>query len=79
MGLSDVQQLDYAYKNDFVIFTHDDDFIRIDVKYMNQEKNHCGIIYTHQKSYSAGECIRRLKLVVDILTPAEMKNHVEFL
>jgi predicted nuclease of predicted toxin-antitoxin system len=77
-GLSDVQQLDYAYKNDFVIFTHDD-FLKIDAEYMSQEKNHCGIIYAHQKDYSFGECVRRLKLAVDILSPEEMKNHVEFL
>lgn len=78
-GLSDIEQLDYARKNDFVIFTHDDDFLRIDAEYMIQEKNHCGIIYAHQKDYSIGECIRRLNLVVDILSPEEMENHVEFL
>lgn len=78
-SLSDKQQLDYAYKNDFVIFTHDDDFLRIDAEYMIQEKNHCGIIYAHQKDYSIGECIRRLKFVVDILSSEEMRNHFEFL
>ena len=78
-GLSDRQQLDYAYENGLVLFTHDDDFLRLDAEYISQGKEHCGIIYAHQKDYSIGEYIRRLKLIVDILSSEDMKNHVEFL
>lgn len=78
-GLSDSQQFNYAYENGFALFTHDDDFLKLNAEYISQGKEHCGVIYTHQKDYSIGECIRRLKLIVDILSPEEMKNHVEFL
>jgi predicted nuclease of predicted toxin-antitoxin system len=78
-GLSDNEQLAYAYENGLVIFTHDDDFLRLDAEYISQGREHCGIVYAHQKDHSIGECIRKLKLIVDILSPEEMKNHVEFL
>lgn len=78
-GLSDEQQFDYACKSGFVIFTHDDDFLKLNIEYVNQGKEHLGIIYAHQKDYSIGECIRRIKVIVDILSPQEMRNHVEFL
>jgi len=79
LGLTDRQQLCYAYENGFVLFTHDDDFIKLNAEYVSQGKEHCGIIYAHQKDYNVGECIRRLKLIVDVLSPEDMKNHVEFL
>lgn len=78
-GLTDEQQFNYACKNGFVIFTHDDDFLKLNVKYTSQGRGHPGIIYAHQKDYSIGECIRRIKLIVDILSAEEMKNHIEFL
>jgi predicted nuclease of predicted toxin-antitoxin system len=78
-GLPDNQQLYYAYENGFVLFTHDDDFLRLDAEHIFQGKEHCGIIFTHQKDYNIGECIRRLKIIVEVLSPEEMKNHVEFL
>ncbi|MBD3182933.1 hypothetical protein GF312_11625 [Candidatus Poribacteria bacterium] len=53
-GLTDEQQLDYAWKNSFVIFTHYDDFLKLSAEYMDQEREHAGIIYSHQKDYSLG-------------------------
>lgn len=78
-GLTDQQQLDYACENGFVIFTHDDDFLKLSAEYITQRKEHPGIIYVHQRDYSIGECIRRIKLIVDVLSPEEMRNHIEFL
>ena len=78
-GLTDEQQLDYACKSNLVIFTHDDDFLKLSAKYIAQGKKHSGVIYSHQKDYSIGECIRRIKLIVDVLSPEEMRNHIEFL
>lgn len=78
-GLTDEQQLDYARQNDFVIFTHDDDFLKLNVEYTTYGRGHAGIIYAHQRSFNVGECIRRIKIIVDILSPEEMENHIEFL
>ena len=74
LGLTDVEQLDYAFKNDFVIVTHDDDFLSFTIN-----KEHAGIVYVHQQKYSVGDLIRNLKLLWDIASPDQMKSHIEFL
>lgn len=74
LGFSDIEQLEYAAKNDFVIVTHDDDFLSIALK-----KTHSGIVYAHQQKYPIGDFIRHLKLFWDIIDAEEMKNHIEFL
>jgi len=49
------------------------------VKWIEEQKRHYGLIYSHQKDYSIGECIQRLKLLSTILTSEDMINHIEFL
>ncbi len=73
-GLSDLEQLEYAANNDFVIVTHDDDFISLAFK-----KKHSGIVYVHQQKYSIGDFMRHLKLLWDIVDAEDMNNHIEFL
>jgi len=59
-----------------VILTHDADFLRI----ANSPRvNHCGIIYSHPRNVSHGQCIRGVELITSILTDKEMENHIEFL
>lgn len=79
LGLSDEEQLEYARKNGFVIFTHDIDFLKLAAQWSKEGKSHAGIIYTHQQSHSLGECIRLLKLITELLTREEMINHIEFI
>jgi hypothetical protein len=79
LGLTDEEQLAYARDNKAVIFTHDTDFLRLAVKWIEEKKNHYGIIYSHQKDYGVGECIRRLKLLAILLTAEDMISHIEFL
>ncbi|MBI5205498.1 MAG: DUF5615 family PIN-like protein [Nitrospirae bacterium] len=74
LGLSDKEQLDYAGKNNFVIVTHDADFLSLAL-----DSEHKGIAYSHQQKYSAGDLIRRLKLLWEVAERKDMINHVEFL
>ncbi len=74
LGLTDVEQLEYATKNSLVIVTHDDDFLSLAIN-----KRHSGIVYVHQQKYSVGDLIRYLKLLWDVVNSEEMKNHIEFL
>ena len=74
LGLSDEEQLNYAAKNNFVIVTHDDDFLTMAIKY-----DHKGIVYVHQQKYSVGDLIRKLKLLWDVAEQVDFRNHVEFL
>ena len=74
LGLSDEEQLEFAMRNRAVIFTHDVDFLR-----MALDREHHGIIYVHQQKVSIGECVRRLKRIVEVKSPEEMRNQVIFL
>lgn len=65
--------------NKAAIFTHDDDFLKLAVKWSEEGGNHWGIIYAHQQHRNIGECIKRLRLLADILSAEDMKNHIEFL
>lgn len=79
LGLTDEEQLISAKNEKAAIFTHDTDFLRLAVEWIEEGKRHYGVIYSHQKDYSIGECIRRLKLLSTILTSEDMINHIEFL
>ena len=74
LGLKDEEQLKYAIKNNFVLITHDDDFLILANKY-----NHKGIIYVHQNKYNIGGMINELKMLYDVFDQKEMENRLEFL
>lgn len=79
LGLSDEEQLKYASRERAVIFTHDEDFLRLVSEWMQQGKEHWGIIYVHEQKLSIGECIRRLMAYALAVEAEEMKNRLEFL
>jgi len=79
LGLSDTSQLEYAVLNQAVIFTHDNDFLRLNREWIQEGKEHWGIIYVHQDKFSVGEIIRHLMDYALILEAEEMKNRIEFL
>ena len=76
IGKSDEFHLKKASEINAVILTHDSDFLRMAIK---QKIYHKGIIFSHQKDVSIGQCIRGVELIVSILTDKDMENHVEFL
>jgi len=76
LGLTDIEQLQYAIKKEATIFTHDDDFLSLVAE---TDREHHGIIYVHQQKLSTGECIRRIKTLVQTKTPEDMEKHIEFL
>lgn len=68
LGLTDDEQLLFARDKGAVLFTHDTDLLRLAIKWIEGRKRHYGVIYSHQKDYGIGECIRRLKLLTTILS-----------
>ncbi len=76
LGRSDEEQLRYAFEKRATIFTHDDDFLTMAAE---SEIEHFGIIYVHQQHLSIGECIRKLKAIVETLSSEEMHNRILFL
>ena len=74
LGASDEQHVQLAYELGRVIFTNDDDFLRLHAAGMS----HAGIVYARQHR-SIGEVVRALTLISQILSADDMKNRVEFL
>jgi predicted nuclease of predicted toxin-antitoxin system len=72
---SDEEQLAYVQRENRVIVTHDDDFLRL----VNRTLDHPGIAYCHKEARTIGEIISGLHLIYEVLTPDEIRGRVEYL
>ena len=79
LELSDLEQLEYACREQAAIFTHDHDFLRLAHGWLQQGREHWGIFYVHRQRLSMGECIGRVVDYVLALETESMKNQVVFL
>lgn len=79
LGLTDEEQLTFASESKVTIFTHDTDFLRIADRWINEGRNHYGVIYCHQTAYGIGDCIRKLRVLATVLFQDDMINHIELL
>jgi len=75
IGASDEVQLSFAFSQNRVIFTQDNDFMRLH----HAGVNHAGIAYCIKESRTIGEIIRGLSLIWEVLEPEEMLGRVEYL
>ena len=73
-GLADREQLAFALDIKRVMVTMDSDFLVI----ASEGVSHAGVAYA-SPGKSIGELIRAIVLIHDVLTSADMKNHVEYL
>ncbi len=74
MGASDEEHLMRARMEGRVIFTQDEDFLRLHAK----GTAHSGIVYAAQRA-SVGEIIRSLMLLIQVLDVEDMEGQVEYL
>lgn len=74
IGDTDDEQLSYALRENRVIFTQDQDFLR----HHQAGTEHAGIVYSRQGARSVGEIVRFLHFMNDCLEPADMHGKVEF-
>jgi len=79
ISIADTEHFKYASETQAVIFTHDHHFIEIANALVKEGKDHWGIIFLEMSRLSIGECIKRLALYSEVLSPAEMKNQIDFL
>ena len=70
----DEEHLDFARKENRVIVTYDNDFLKLHF----EGKNHSGIAFSN-KPISIGEMISFLLLMHDVLEDVDMKNKIEFI
>ena len=73
LARSDDEHLEFAAGLGRILFTHDDDFLRLD----SQRISHSGIAYTHQSS-SISRIINGLVRIHETRTPEDMAGHVEY-
>ena len=73
-GLSDPEQLGFALSHQRMVITMDSDFLIL----ASHRVTHAGIAY-FSPTRSIGELIGSVMLIYDVLTPDDVKNHVEFL
>lgn len=74
LGQSDETHLAFALAQNRVIFTHDDDFLRLAAKNIN----HAGIVYSPQQ-LPIRKIIHGLMLIREVLQSEDMHNQIEFL
>lgn len=74
-GIADVAQLQFASEHQLVLVTFDADFLNI----AQSGTEHAGIVWCPATKYSIGQLIRCLLLVGTVLSPDEMRNHIEYL
>ena len=72
---SDEAQLAFIRQESRVIFTQDNNFLRI----ASQTQAHPGIVYCKQGSRNIGQIIESLVLIYEVYTPEEMSGRVEFI
>jgi predicted nuclease of predicted toxin-antitoxin system len=79
IGKDDDFHLRQAKRIGAIVLTHDVDFLVLAHRWRTIKREHNGILYAHSQNLPIGECIRRLELVVHVLSEEGMRNHIEFL
>ncbi len=74
LGADDREQLAFARKESRVLFTQDEDFLKIHASGFA----HAGIVYVRQET-KIGRIVRGLMLVYDVMDAGDMVNRIEFL
>ena len=74
IGATDDQQLSFALRENRVIFTQDQDFLR----HHHAGSEHAGIVYSRQGARSIGEIVRFLHFMSDCLEPEDVRGKAEF-
>ena len=72
---TDEEILEFCKEQGYVRVTHDADFLALHSSGHQQR----GITYCAHGSHSVGSIVRALTILADVLDPADMTNHVEFL
>lgn len=75
LGQSDRSILAFAFAQDYVVVTADDDFLAL----TQDVDQHAGIVYYRQLERSIGEVIAGLVLIHGVLEPGDMAGQVEFI
>ena len=71
---TDVEILTYAKTHNWVVFSQDNDFLKICAE---EQFEHNGLVYSHKRN-PIGRIIQGLLLIYEVLDHEEMIRHIEF-
>jgi len=74
LGARDEEHLEFAHRKDFVIVSHDDDFLRL----VAEGHSHSGLVYVPRER-TIGEIIRGLRRLAEVFAEEGTSDRVEFL
>jgi predicted nuclease of predicted toxin-antitoxin system len=74
-GLSDSEQVEFAWEQGWVFVTFDSDYLAM----ARKEIQHSGIVWCAERKYSIGQLVKALALLHAVTDRDTMRNHVEFL
>ncbi|MGO8899963.1 MAG: DUF5615 family PIN-like protein [Isosphaeraceae bacterium] len=75
LSARDEEHIAYALRTSRVIYTQDEDFLRLSATGVK----HPGVAFSAQQTRSIGEIIASLLLIWEVYEPEEMVNRVEFI
>lgn len=75
----DAALLERATRLGRIVFSQDDDLLRIAHQWLAMRRDFAGVIYAHQLRITIGQAVRDLELAAGVLAPADMQNRVLFL
>ncbi len=75
LSARDEEHIAYALRTRRVIYTQDEDFLRLSATGVE----HRGVAFSAQQTRSIGEIIAGLLLIWEVYEPEEMVNRVEFI
>ena len=62
-----------------VLFTRDDDFLRIAAEWTSQGRHFSGVVYCHPRKIDIGGAVRDLEAIAKVLSSDEIRDQVVFL
>ena len=77
--LDDVQLLARATSLGRVLFSQDEDLLKVATDWQRGGTRFAGVIYAHQLRISIGQCVMDLALIANATDPEDWINRVEFL
>ena len=75
LGATDEKQLAYCLAEGRVIFSYDDDLLRLAASGVE----HAGVVHCQQRKRSIGDIVRGLVLIWERLDPADLAGRVKYL
>ena len=62
-----------------LLFTQDEDFMKIAVRWQKSSRDFAGILFAHQQGASLGRLVDDIELIAECCAPQELSNRLTYL